>query len=104
MAPLAIDHPVAARAENYEQAMTDNGLRKGFDFLPAAANVQAYQAKLSEIAQANMKLAFEFGQRLSTIRSPVELLNVIAEFTTRRIDLLGKHSIEMVELGTKRIA
>ena len=104
MAPLAIEHPVAARAENYEQAITDNGLRKGFDFPPAAGNVRAYQAKLSEMAQANMKLAFEFSQRLATIRSPVEFLNVIAEFTTKRIALLGKYSIEMVELGTKRIA
>ena len=51
-----------------------------------------------------MRLAFEFSQRLATIRSPVEFLNVIAEFTTKRISLLGKHSIEMVELGTKRIA
>ena len=104
MAALAIEHPVAALGENYEQAMTDNGLRKGFDFPSAAANVRAYQAKLSEMAQANMKLAFEFSQRLATIRSPVELLNVIAEFTTKRIALLGKYSIEMVELGTKRIA
>ena len=103
-APLALEHPVAARAENYEQAITDNGLRKGFDFPPAAGDVRAYQAKLSEMAQANMKLAFEFSQRLATIRSPVEFLNVIAEFTTKRISLLGKHSIEIVELGTKRIA
>jgi hypothetical protein len=66
--------------------------------------VRAYQAKLSEMAQANMKLAFEFSQRLATIRSPVEFLNVIAEFTTKRIALLGKYSIEMLELGTKRVA
>jgi hypothetical protein len=84
--------------------MTDNGLRKGFDLPPAPANAWAYQAKLSEMAQANMKLTFEFSQRLATISSPVELLNVIAEFTTKRIALLGKYSIEMVELGTKRIA
>ena len=101
---MAIEQPVAAREENYEQAITDNGLRKGFDLPSAAANMRAYQAKLSEIAQANMKLAFEFSQRLATIRSPVELLNVIAEFTTKRIALLGKYSIEMMELGTKRIA
>jgi hypothetical protein len=103
-APLVIEHPVPARQENYKQAITDNGLRKGFDLPSAAANVRAYQAKLSEMAQANMKLAFEFSQRLATIRSPVEFLNVIAEFATKRIALLGKHSIEMVELGTKRVA
>jgi hypothetical protein len=103
MVPLAIEHPVAARGENCEQARMDNVLRKGFDLPPAAANLRAYQAKLSEMAQANMKLAFEFSQRLAMIRSPVELLNVIAEFTTKRIALLGKYAIELVELGTKRV-
>ena len=103
MVPLAVEHPVAARGENCEQARMDNVLRKGFDLPPAAANLRAYQAKLSEMAQANMKLAFEFSQRLAMIRSPVELLNVIAEFTTKRIALLGKYAIELVELGTKRV-
>jgi hypothetical protein len=104
MVPLAVDHPAAARQDNYKQAMTDSSLSKDFDLPSAAANVRAYQAKLSEMAQANMKLAFELSQRLATIRSPVELFNVIAEFTTKRIALLGKYSIEMTELITKRIA
>jgi len=104
MPPVAVQHPAPARQENYTQAMTDNGLRKGNDLPSAAGNVRDYQAKLSEMAQANMKLAFEFSQRLATIRSPIEFLNVIAEFTTKRIALLGKYSIEMLELGTKRVA
>lgn len=103
MPPFAIEHPVAARQENYKQA-TENDLRKGFDLPSAAANVRAYQAKISEMAQANMNLAFEFSQRLATIRSPVEFLIVIAEFTTKRVALLGKSSMEMVELSIKRIA
>ena len=56
------------------------------------------------MAQANMQLAFEFAQRLATIRSPVELLNVIAEFTSKRIAMFGKYSKEMVELSAKRSA
>jgi hypothetical protein len=103
LAPLAIEHQVVVRQEeNYKQA-TNNDL-KGFDFPSAAANVRAYQAKILEIAQGNMKLAFEFSQRLATIRSPVEFLILIAEFTTKRVALLGKYSIETVELGIKRIA
>jgi hypothetical protein len=54
------------------------------------------------MAQANMQLAFEFGQRLATIRSPVQILTVIAEFTSKRIAMFQKYSIEMAELGTKR--
>ena len=104
IAPLAIEHPVVVRQEESYKQATNNDLRAGFDFPSSAANVRAYQAKISEIAQGNMKLAFEFSQRLATIRSPFEFLIVIGEFTTKRVALLGKYSIEMVELGIKRIA
>jgi hypothetical protein len=64
--------------------------------------VWAYQAKLLEMAQANMQFAFEFAQRLSTIRSPVEFPSVIAEFTSKRIAMFRKHSTEMAKLSTER--
>jgi hypothetical protein len=101
---LVIEKPVTALQEDFKQTMTDNNLRKGFDFSSATANVRAYQAMLLEMAQANMKLAFEFNQKLATIRSPVEFLNVIAEFTSKRIAMFGKYSKEMAELSTKRTA
>ena len=56
------------------------------------------------MAQANMTFAFEFSQRLATIRSPVEFFTVIAEFTSKRIGMFGKYSKEMAELSTKRSA
>ena len=65
--------------------------------------MQAYQAKLLEMAQANMQFAFEFAQKLATIRSPFEILSVIAEFTSKRIDMFRKYSKEMAELSTKRL-
>ena len=93
--PHVIENPVT---------VTDNGLRKGFDLFSATANVRAYQAKLLEMAQANTTFAFEFSQRLATIRSPVEFFTVIAEFTSKRIGMFGKYSKEMAELSTKRTA
>ena len=84
--------------------MTDNDSKKGFAFPSATANVRVYQAKLLEMAQANMQLSFEFAQRLATIRSPVEILSVIAEFTSKRIVMLGKYSKETAELSSKRTA
>ena len=102
-APLAIENPVTA-LQDFTQTMTDNSLRKGFDLSSATANVRAYQAKLLEMAQANMTFAFEFSQRLATIRSPVEFFTVIAEFTSKRIAMFGKYSKEMAELSTKRTA
>ena len=97
-APLAIENPVTA-LQDFTQTMTDNSLRKGFDLSSATANVRAYQAKLLEMAQANMTFAFEFSQRLATIRSPVEFLTVIAEFTSKRNALFLKHSKEIAKLS-----
>jgi hypothetical protein len=97
-----VEKPAAAFQDDCRQTMTDNDSKKGSVFSSPTANVRAYQAKLLEMAQANMQLAFEFAQRLATIRSPVEILSVIAEFTSKRIAMFQKYSIEMAELGTKR--
>jgi len=93
-API-VENRVAALQNGCSQMMRDNNPKKGFDFSLATANMQAYQAKLLEMAQANMQFAFELGQRVATIRSPFEFFAVIAEFTSRRIDMFGKYSKEM---------
>ncbi|MCK1638539.1 phasin family protein [Bradyrhizobium sp. 157] len=72
---------------------------KGSDFSSAAANVRAIQAKLLEVAQADMQFAFEFAERLATMRSPVEFLSVTAEFTSKRSAMFLKHSKEIAELS-----
>jgi hypothetical protein len=97
---LLVEKP--ALQDDCKQTLTDNDPKKGFDFSSATAGVRAYQARLLEMAQANMQFAFEFAQRLSTIRSPVEFPSVIAEFTSKRIAMFQKYSKEMAELGTKR--
>jgi hypothetical protein len=58
----------------------------------------AYQAKLLEMTQANMRFALDFSQKLATIRSPFQFVDVIVEFTKRRADMLGKQSTEMAAL------
>jgi hypothetical protein len=99
-APL-VENPVTA-SQDCKQPMKDNDLKKGIDFSSATANLRVYQTKLLEMAQADMKVAFEFAQRLATIRSPFEFLSVIAEFTTKRISMFRKYSKEMAELSTAR--
>ena len=94
-----------ALGENTAAALerTQHDLKKGTDLLSSAtANVRAYQAKLLEIAQANMQFAFEYAQTFATIRSPVELPGIIAEFTSKRIAMFHKHSKELTEITTKR--
>jgi hypothetical protein len=83
-----------APQDDCKQTMTDNDSKKGFDFSSATANVRAYQAKLLEMAQANMQFGFEFAQRLATIRSPVEFPSVIGEFTSKRVAMFQKYSKE----------
>jgi Phasin protein len=99
---LLVENPVTALQDDSKQAMTDNDSNKGVDFSSATANVRAFQAKLLEIAQANMQFAFEFAQRLATIRSPVEFPSVFAEFTGKRIAMFRKHSTELAKLSIQR--
>src|SRR6202040_2079160 len=100
-APL-VENPATALQDVFKQTMRDNDSNKGFDFSSATANMRAYQAKLLEMAQANMQFVFEFAQRLVTVRSPVDILRVIEEFTSKRIAMFQKYSKEMAELSTKR--
>jgi hypothetical protein len=100
-APL-VESPAAALQDDFKQTMRDNDSNKGFDFSSATASVRAYQAKLVEMAQANMQFALEFAQRLATIRSPLEFLRVIEELTSKRMAMFQKYSKEMVDLSTKR--
>jgi hypothetical protein len=95
-----VENPPTALQDDCKQTMTDS--KKGFDFSSATASVRAYQAKLQEMAQANMQMAFEFTQRLAAIRSPFEFLGVIAEFSSKRIAMFQKYSTEIIELSTKR--
>jgi Phasin protein len=99
-APLVEDRAIALQ-DDFKQTMRDDS-KKGFDFSSATANVRAYQAKLLEMGQANIQLAFEFAERLAAIRSPLEIFGVIAEFTGKRIAMFGKYSKEMAELPIGR--
>ncbi|MGY4626827.1 Phasin protein [Bradyrhizobium sp. USDA 4486] len=74
--------------DDLSQKMAESNPKQ--EFALATANMQA-PVKLLEIAQANTQFAFEFGLRLAAIRSPSDFFAVIAEFTSRRIDLYGKY-------------
>ena len=92
-----IENPATAERDSKQKMNKDS--KKEFDVSSATANVRAYQAKLLEIAQANLQFAFEFAQRLAAVRSPFELLSVTAEFTSRRIAMFQKYSRELAELS-----
>jgi Phasin protein len=97
-----VETPATVLQDDRTPTITADAPRKALELSSVTANVRAYQAKLLEMAQANMQLAFEFAQRLAAVRSPVEFLSVNAEFTGKRMALFRKHSKEMVELIAKR--
>jgi hypothetical protein len=97
-----VETPATVLQDDRTPTMTANAPRKALELSSVTANVRAYQAKLLEMAQANMQLAFEFAQRLAAVRSPVEFLSVNAEFTGKRMALFRQHSKEMIELIAKR--
>jgi len=97
----AVESLATALQDSLKQTMEPE-LKKGFDFTSAAATARAYQAKVLEMAQANMQFALEFAQRLGAVRSPVQLLHVLGELTTERIAMFRKYSSEMIELSMKR--
>ena len=97
--PAALEAILQASVQNdSDQKTADNNPRTGSDLFQSFANLQAYQAKLLEVAQANMQFAFEFFQRLATVRSPFVLGALLAEFTGRRIIMTAKHSKELAAL------
>jgi hypothetical protein len=63
---LLVEHPATAFQDD-----GNNNSTKGFDFSSATANLRAYQAKLLEMAQANMQFAFEFAGKPASLSSKV---------------------------------
>ena len=98
-----VQNPATAAPDGFKQTIRDNDSTSGFDFSSATANARAYQAKLLEIAQANMQFSFEFGQRFAAIRSPVEFLKVVEELTSKRIAMFRNHSKEVAELNSRLV-
>jgi hypothetical protein len=99
-----VENRATALQNGLSQVMRDNHPKKGFGFSLATANMQAYQATLLEMTQANMQFAFEFGQRIATIRSPFEFFAVAAEFTSRRIDMFRRYSKQLTAVSVVRRA
>ena len=76
-----------------KQTMIDVNKRQELAFSSTTANVRAYQVKLLELSQANMQFAFEFATKLAAVRSPVDIFNVMVEFTSRRIAMFQNFSM-----------
>ena len=101
--PMTAFHEPPLEPATALQDEPNNHPTKGSDFSSATANVQAFQAKLLEVAQANMQFGLEFVQRLATIKSPVEFLSVTGQFTSKRSAMFLRHSKEIAESSTHTV-
>jgi predicted ATP-binding protein involved in virulence len=98
-----VENETTALQHDVSPMMTSNNSGNWSDFSLAIAYMQAFQAKLFEMGQANMQLAFEFTQRIAATRSPFEILSVLIEFTSKPIDMFQKYTKELAELNTRRL-
>ena len=98
--PLELPKEEAPNVEKQEAPIAANPVQvgpsqmRGFDVASATGNMAAYQAKLLEMTQANVRFALDCSQKLATIRSPFQFVDVIVEFTKRRAEMLVKQSTE----------
>ena len=90
-APKAVSQetPIAANLVQHGP-----GQIRGFG-ASATGKMVNYQMMLLEMTQANMQFAFDFGQKLLTVRSPFQLADLIVETTKRQADMVVKQSTEL---------
>jgi hypothetical protein len=64
---------------------------------------EAYQEKLTEIANEDVAFAMEFGQAVTAVRSSTDFMNITNEFTRRRLHMFQQHTGELMAIATSRI-
>ena len=62
----------------------------------AKSALEAYQATWTNIAKENMQFAVEFGQALTTARTPSDLFDVTTEYSKKRFDAFQRHTKELM--------
>jgi hypothetical protein len=83
------ENAAAALEDSINHRMAYNATNRGLQFWPTA-NIQAYQSRLLDFSLANMQVAFELAHRLATIKSPLDVFDLTAEFTGKQIALFHK--------------
>ena len=85
-----ISQMIRNAGSTYRPVMQDDASKKMPDYPLAMPDMLAFQRKLLEITQANMRLGFEFTLRMASVRTPYEFFDVMLAFTYRRFYLVTK--------------
>ena len=67
----------------------------------AVKGAQAYNTKFIEFARANTEAAFEFVQKLSSVKSPSEFFELSTIHSREQFETLGEQAKELTALAQK---
>jgi phasin len=67
----------------------------------AVEGAQLYNSKLLEFAQTNLKVAFDFAQKLMGVKSPSEFMELSTEHARKQLEILTEQAKELAALGQK---
>jgi phasin len=67
----------------------------------AVKGAQDYNAKFIEFARANTEAAFEFAQKLSSVKSPSEFFESSTNHSRKQFDILTEQARELTALAQK---
>jgi phasin len=67
----------------------------------AIKGAQNYNNKVLEFAQTNLKVAFDFAQKLLAVKSPSEFMELSTEHARKQLEILTEQTKELAALGQK---
>lgn len=67
----------------------------------ALQGAQDYNIKVIEFAQSNSQAALEFAQKLPSVKSPSEFVDLSTEFSRRQLEALAEQAKELAALAQK---
>lgn len=89
----------ASKPSQPENAGTAEGMQNHIS--EAVNGAKDYNAKFMEFAQSNTEAAFAFAQKLWSVKSPSEFVELSVEHSRKQVETLTKQTKELAELAKK---
>jgi phasin len=84
------------------QAAAEHSARAvGQSYSTSLENLQEYQVKMIEMAQANAAAAFELARQLATVKAPSDIMELWTSHARKQFEMLGEQTRELTALGQK---
>ena len=90
-----------ATAENGSAQAKEAFEKVGAAMAEAVKGAQDYNTKFIEFAQTNTAAAFDFAQKLSSVKSPSDFLELSTEHSRKQFETLTEQTKELAALAQK---